>query len=588
MSCAYLYIRSRHGLDDARRRSEIAARFSPIVPESQWIREIGANSICVAFSNADESAAGSYVHTAEDGSLVIFNGWVAGNGLSDQPFSESVASWIANRIQATSFDDFVRDTTGEWSLLEISAAGEVRGGMSWPGGEHIYYGVIDGVLAISNRAFLCAAALHECIPAPNPFFVGYLLTKNNAFVSDDGTPLAQVQALHPLKTLALGSNADAFSIRPRLWPITEKPASFEELLEQMAQRVNVVRRLPNVPFRLSLTGGRDSRLVLAALIAAKCFDKLRSCYLIAAPDHPDVIVGKKLADHYGVSFECFPREASSRSVWDDLEIHHFQTEFGVHFWDSKGVLFRPREGRMGGSYGEMFFSHFKWHSLLGWSSIERTYASDGFIDPADILTAGAREHFRRGYRTFWQNRRDEGLLATQIYDRLHRDGRMWRWVGQGRLSANLGTVNTNPIASPQILDKYLSLSYPERRYGRVHYEMMRLADPWIPEQPYASKGFSPYLTGHRERRMKFPPAKRTIAPQHTLWQNQREELCNYLLSPAKNNFFELVDKKRLEKLLQRTPPNAARLEIATVLGILGVRHALEEPVRPHPCKVEPA
>jgi hypothetical protein len=64
-----------------------------------------------------------------------------------------------------------------------------------------------------------------------------------------------------------------------------------------------VRRLPNVPFRFSLTGGRDSRLILAALVAAKCFDKLRGCYLIAAPDHPDVIVGRMLAEHYGIPFE---------------------------------------------------------------------------------------------------------------------------------------------------------------------------------------------------------------------------------------------------------------------------------------------
>jgi hypothetical protein len=236
----------------------------------------------------------------------------------------------------------------------------------------------------------------------------------------------------------------------------------------------------------------------------------------------------------------------------------------------------------------MFFSHFKIHQLLGWAGVAGIFESDGFVDPDGILTSRARDHFRQGVRTFWQRRRDEGLLPSQIRDRLHRDGRMWRWVGQGRLAANLGAVNTNPIASPQVLDKYLSLSYLERRFGRLHYELMRRADPWIPEQPFASKGFSSYLTGHVERRMAFSAAKRTIAPQHTLWQTQRDELTSYLLAPAKSDFFELVDKKRLEKLLRRTSPHAKRLEIATVLGILGVRHALEEPIQPIPCKVEGA
>ena len=589
MSCAFIFIRSRNGREDARRRLDIAARFSPIVPESTWIREIGDNAICGAFSNAEESAAGSYVHVPENGAEChMFHGWVAGNGLADEPFSQSVAQWISERIAATSFDEFVQNTTGEWAILSIFNTGHLRAAISFPGGEHLYYGFLNGVLVISNRAVMCAAALHENIPAPNPFFLGWLLTENHAFVSDDGTPFAHVHALHPLKMLEVQPNSDTFVLHPRPWPIADKPASYDELLDQLVKRVAIVQRLPNVPFRFSLTAGRDSRLVLAALVAAKCFDKLRSCYLIASPDHPDVVIGKMLAEHYGVSFECLTREASTRSVWDDLEIHHFQTEMGVHFWDSKGVLSRPREGRMGGSYGEMFFSHFKSRLLFGWPGVAQRFESNGYIDPDDVLTAKARDELRRGFRIFWQRRRDEGILASHMFDRLHRDGRMWRWVGQGRLAANLGTVNTNPIGTPQMLDKYLSLSYPDRRFGRLHYELMRLADPWLLDQPFYMKSFSAYLTGHLPPKMKFPPVKRTIAPQHILWETQRDELIDYLLAPGKGDFFELVDKKRLEKLLYRTPANAGRIAIANILGILGVRHALETPLRPHPCKVEPA
>jgi hypothetical protein len=120
MSCAYLFIRSRHGSDDARRRYESAAQFAPLVPEETWVRETGANAICAAFSNATESAAGNYVHAADDSGFVVYNGWVAGNGLSDQPFTKPVSSWIESRIQATSFDDFVTNTTGEWSVLAVS------------------------------------------------------------------------------------------------------------------------------------------------------------------------------------------------------------------------------------------------------------------------------------------------------------------------------------------------------------------------------------------------------------------------------------------------------------------------------------
>jgi hypothetical protein len=587
VSCAYLFIRSRHGIEDARRRSDFAAKFSPIVSESTSTHEFGAQSLCTTFSNAVESAAGSYVHPAsESGDFIVLNGWVAGNDLSKEPFATSVASWISERIRRDSFDEFVRNTTGEWSVLSIAASGDISAAISWPGGEHLYYGCLDGVLVISNRALLCAAALHQNLPTPNPFFLGWLLTENRAFLSDDGTPFPHVHALHPLKYLHVKRGSTAYELHERPWPRHSELRSYDQLLEEMARRVEVLHRLPEVPFRFSLTGGRDSRLVLAALVKANCFDKLRSCYLIAAEDHPDVIIGKLLASHYGVPFECFSREASTRSVWEDLEIHQFQTELGVHFWDSKGILERPREGRMGGAYGEMFFSHFKWYQYFGWTGVAGILESNGFIDPDGVMTNQAREHFRQGFRQFWQKRRDEGLPPSQIRDRLHRDGRMWRWVGQGRLAVNLGSINTNPIPSPEMLDKYLAITYPERRDGRIHYELMHRADPWLPEQPFAGKGFSRTLTGHAQRKMKFPPVKRTPAPQMTLWQTQRRELSQYLLSPSKGNFFDLIEKSRLEKLLKRTGPNAARRRIASILGILGVRFALDEPIRPRPCKVE--
>jgi hypothetical protein len=506
--------------------------------------------------------------------------------LSHEPFTSTVASWISQRLHAESFDEFVRKTTGEWSLLTISSSGDLHAAISWPGGEHLYYASLDGVVVISNRAFLCAAALHETIPAPNPLFVGWLLTENYAFLSDDGTPFPHVHALHPLKTLAVKRGTTHCDLHERPWSHHSEPHSYDQLLEEMARRVEILRRLPQVPFRFSLTGGRDSRLILAALVKAQCFNKLRSCYLIAPEDHPDVIIGKLLADHYGLSFECFSREASTRTIWEVLEIHQFQAEFGVHFWDNQGILSRPREGRMGGSYGEIFFSHFKWHQYFGWTGVAAVYESNGYVDPDGILTDHARDHFRQEIRAWWQKRRDEGLLPNQIRDRLHRDGRMWRWVGQGRLAINLGAINTNPIASHAMLDKYLSLPYSDRRDGRIHYELMFRADPWIPEQPFAGTGFSKSLTGHTQRKMKFLPVKRTPAPQITLWQTQREELSNYLLSPSKGTFFELVDKRRLEKLLRRTGPNASRLQVASILGILGVRHALEEPIRPKPCKIE--
>ncbi|HMY15621.1 MAG TPA: hypothetical protein PKA58_04790 [Polyangium sp.] len=586
MSCTYLLVRSRRGAADARRRIELAGKYLPIVPETESVHALDENTVCAAFSTSVESAGGSYTHVSEKTGFVVYNGWVAGVKPSTALDSAPIADRIASSLQEKPFETFVEDTSGEWSVLWANAAGELRAAMDFLGGEHIYYAAKDGVVVISNRAILCALALHESIPRPNPWFLGWLLTRTQAFISDDETPFPDVFALHPRTTLHVPAGAYTCDVKSRASRKEFPVLGWDELADEFMERARVIERLPGVSFRLSLTGGLDSRLVLAGLIGARCTQKLRGCYLIAEPTHPDVVVGKMLAAQHGLSFECMPRNAAQIDLWDDLEQHHFQTEMGVQYWDSKGLASRPREGRMGGLYGEIFRSHLFYRQHLGWLGVKWIFEDTAAIDPNDVMTIQGRAHYRDRSRSYWQTRRDEGVTALQMRDCWHRDARIWRWMGQTRLGAALGVVNTNPIPSARLLDKYLSLPVRDQQLARVHYELMRRCAPGLAEQPYATKGFSMLLTGHREKRMTFPQHTRPPLPQRILWQKYRKEIDAYLLAPATHSFFEIVDREKLERRLRTMAPAGNPKEINVVLGLLGVRHAMQEPMKARPCRVE--
>ena len=161
-------------------------------------------------------------------------------------------------------------------------------------------------------------------------------------------------------------------------PDAERPTSddWDVHLGELCQRVATVQRLPGVRFRQTLTGGKDSRLLLGALVASGAVAAVDDCFVEAEPGHPDAEVAKHLGAHYGLGVEVFLAEHNEQPLLDLVEQHNFQTEIAFHAYDIKGCALRPRRGGINGFHGEIFKSHLQPQFLLD----ER---DDGFFDIID-------------------------------------------------------------------------------------------------------------------------------------------------------------------------------------------------------------
>jgi hypothetical protein len=226
-------------------------------------------------------------------------------------------------------------TASRAGTISISPNGRVLARTSITRTDPVYVASADGATVVSDRAFWAAAATGG-LGSADPVFVAAML--NVSYPLGDATPFPGVRALGPATTLTLSSGrpvssasavstvtpagpqppagplppADpAISADPRRLadPATSsdplrpaaylRPGDHSGPAAVAAALVAAVAPLRSAagPVELSLTGGKDSRLVAAALSAAGVPFRARTH---GFPDHPDVVVAAEVARHLGI------------------------------------------------------------------------------------------------------------------------------------------------------------------------------------------------------------------------------------------------------------------------------------------------
>ena len=114
------------------------------------------------------------------------------------------------------------------------------------------------------------------------------------------TPFADVRALGPATTCRAGAGEITETDHGRLsTPDPGDPGAAAQVAEALVQAVTPLRDAPG-PVELSLTGGKDSRLIAAALARAGVAVHART---YGFPDHPDVLIAAQVARELGLEHE---------------------------------------------------------------------------------------------------------------------------------------------------------------------------------------------------------------------------------------------------------------------------------------------
>jgi Asparagine synthase len=179
----------------------------------------------------------------------------------------------------------------------------------------VYVAEAPGAVVVSDRASW-AAAVTGRLTEPDPAMIGAFLSMG--YPVGAATPFRGVRALGGLQTLTVtGGRLVATAARDQ----DARPARGAGQPGAVAAAlVDEVRPLSELsaPVELSLTGGKDSRLIAAALTAADVPFKARTH---GFADHPDVVVAAMVARRLGIDHVVTePRPPGNAEKPDEAEL----------------------------------------------------------------------------------------------------------------------------------------------------------------------------------------------------------------------------------------------------------------------------
>ncbi|WP_326824934.1 asparagine synthase-related protein [Streptosporangium sp. NBC_01756] len=324
------------------------------------------------------------------------------------------------------------------------------------------------------------------------------------FLSDE-TPFDRVGALPPAAEIRIAAGRRTITVAP-LPEARPKPTSKQgrraqvaELADALLTAVRPLRDTPE-PVRLSLTGGRDSRLLAALLHSAGIpFTTATS----GPDDHPDVVIARRVAAALGVEHRAAEPKRSEDGA--DLIVPHPLVRSHNALAAGEGMIsayenvpgavrFDPTP-RMSGHGGEILRGGFLYNQAeLDQGAVLRR-VDTLFGKNADLLTRKAGEH-GRALAAPWQDRcRADGV---RVLDHLYLTYRVGRWHAASRASL-LRTGNpVPPFLDNLVVRAALGIDPLWRRSEEVVHDVITAFAPQLRGVPVEGSSWR-FETEHPDR-----------------------------------------------------------------------------------------
>jgi hypothetical protein len=366
-----------------------------------------------------------------------------------------------------------------------------------------------------------------------------------------------------------------------------------------------LQRAGGEPVELGLTGGKDSRLLAAALAAAEVPFVTQT---FGHDGHPDVVVGRQVAQLLGVPHRHQRPQPSSgedevplvgadplRRAVDAVLLAEGMVSSYENLGSADGA-FSPR-ATMSGTGGGLLrggYAHMaKDHSPQG----AYRYLARGFVRHAELLSPDAQARLR-GLLAPWLEAARRDPLGT--LDRFYRDHRVGRWLSAGRSAYKVKRFLVQPLMDAEVVRLGASSAVEDRVSELLLYRILKHLEPRLAVLPFADhrwrfeeEGPHPVLGGWRLRDpVTAPEVAATQVPPRFNWRvhygaEVQEVFREVVLDPARDaDLFTFLDRAGVERLLTHEPPRLQHLSwhlftIATLLSRVWVapRAHASRPVR---------
>jgi len=353
----------------------------------------------------------------------------------------------------------------------------------------VFLAAEGGVAALASSATLLgdlmAASLASDAMAAYAAFGSFLPVE---------TPFAGVTKLSAGARATLSQGRIEISTGPRL-PIN--PPSTEEALRGAVAAM--LQALPDA--ELELSGGLDSRMILAAMPSAARRGRTAFTLGVVASPSDDVRVARGLAETEGLNWSVLDiggMAALDGRALEELLAHAVASYDHMGNPIDKAALLTAGEGRtpiarFSGQNGEIlrgFFypgqplgaapSEALARRLISWRLLSNDRVADALLAPA----------LRGELRARAERRMVEALLSLggtwgQTLDRFYLAQRMQSWVGNAVSNRQIEHLPFYPFFDPAFVAAALATSCADKRNSRAAYQLLSALDPALARRPLA-------------------------------------------------------------------------------------------------------
>ena len=399
---------------------------------------------------------------------------------------------------------------------------------------------------------------------------------NNGFMATRRTPFPGVVSLAPATTLIVDDGH--VEVHDRLsGMIAGQRSATKESLDRLYDAFVASfapLRTSDAPVRLALSGGKDSRLVLAGLVASGIAVEA-STISMGSANEADVSIARRVAEIAHVPHSVRSASVGGAVPPDRVVDVYSGTCRTLHLTD--GMLhgfttfapaspFRPSGAGLGGGGGEVLRGGYGYGLLSPKLQPPAQVASLELIKRFTRFGPMLRSDVLDEYRTQLHEELAEsadGLSAAQLLDRSYLNYRNSGWLAMSLRVSTLGGISVNPACDNAVVAAAVAIDAAERSTERVTYELMKRLSPKLTALPFANDEWA--FGRSLRKRVQRLWAKRlnkhqgtaaVVSPTNADWRSRfhqpplNAEFASIILGDESGSPLSgIVDRPALQKLL---------------------------------------
>ncbi len=458
------------------------------------------------------------------------------------------------------------DVAGEYAVVRLYADGVLEA-FGDPAGLHQIFHNEGGAPIVANRAAFVAGLMGDRAPERDSALwlgtIGYRVGIDSGWSG--------------VRQLGQGARleADGAGIRVRQHPfaLPESRGFDPDLLAEGLEQAKAAIRLAagEGTLDLPITGGKDSRVVLAIALAAGFRDRL-TLFTRGYADHPDVVVGAAIADRIGAPHRRepplgsdLPADLRPQAFLARLRTIAFQTDGGMGGWDNVMGAEIGRGTIVSGHFGEVLKAYAKRTPETGLDPAAMVRLQAPF-DPLEVLRPAARERLTAALQQQMDDGRAAGAEEADLPDLFYWRNRVPNWLGGIRGVKSFERQPVLPLGVPALMRLAFRMTAAERKVEFAHYRLIEAAAPELLDLPFAHQSWHPSLGAA----VATPVLAAADTPLFGSWQwsvnrvpGVRAALAS-LFASTEIPLWEDVDRARLIDLLHQR-----RFDYFDLISLLG-------------------